>query len=157
LRACKCDPQIVDEQIVAKYDVDEKQRAEIRDWYDNLLQMMRAENVTQSGHLQISKNVLIHLNDLHAQLLAHPDKCEDYVSEYYRTLPIIVQLRSTLPEEQRAGELETCFNALYGIMVMRLQGKTISQATQDAIAQISRFIALLAKYFHEDEQQPLFN
>ena len=100
--------------------------------------------------------MLIRLNDLHQQLLADQSRFPDYHADYYRTLPHIVQLRSTLPEADRPSELETCFNALYGVMLLHLQGKEISQDTASAISQISHFIGMLAAYFKRDEEKPLF-
>ena len=67
-----------------------------------------------------------------------------------------MQLRATLPEQERPGELETCFNALYGVMLLHLQGKEISQDTAAAISQISHFIGMLAAYYKRDEEKPLF-
>lgn len=156
LRACKLDIDTVEKVIIARYDVDDKKRHEVREWYESLIQMMEMENVREKGHLRICHNVLIRLNDLHQQLMADQGRFPDYHADYYRTLPHIVQLRATLPEQERPGELETCFNALYGVMLLHLQGKDISQDTAAAIAQISHFIGMLAAYFKRDEERPLF-
>ena len=67
-----------------------------------------------------------------------------------------MELRSKSKPEEQVGELETCFNALYGILMLRLQGKQISEGTQKAVAQISYFIGMLAAYFKKDEEKPLF-
>ena len=156
LRACKLDINIVDKTIIARYDVDDKTRHEIREWYESLIQMMEMEGVAERGHIRVCHNVLIRLNDLHSQLLADQGRFPDYHADYYRTLPYIVQLRATLPEAERPGELETCFNALYGVMMLHLQGKEITQDTAAAISQISHFIGMLAAYFKRDEEKPLF-
>lgn len=155
LRACDLDMDTIDAKLVAQYDVDAKTRAEIHEWYESLLLMMLHENIKESGHLQISKNVLIRLTDIHVQLLAS-DKYPDYGAEFYRTLPFIVELRSKLPESQRSGELETCFNALYGALLLRLQGKELTPETAIAMRQIGQFIGTLAAYFRKDEEHPLF-
>ena len=91
---------------------------------------------------------------LHQALLADPS-FQDYTAEIYRTLPYIVELRSKAGDEAK-GEIETCFTALYGMLMMRLQGKETSEATRDAMAQIARFIATLARDYHLDEQDKLF-
>ena len=148
LRACHLDIDTVDKAVIARYDVDEEKRHEIRDWYESLIKMMELENVREKGHIRVCHNVLIRLND--------QGRFPDYHADYYRTLPHIVQLRATLPEDERPGELETCFNALYGVMLLHMQGKEISQDTAAAIAQISHFIGMLAAYYKRDEEQPLF-
>ena len=156
LRACHLDIDMVDKAVISRYDVDEEKRHEIREWYESLIKMMELENVRERGHIRVCHNVLIRLNDLHVQLLADQGRFPDYHADYYRTLPHIVQLRATLPEAERPSELETCFNALYGVMLLHMQGKDISQDTAAAISQISHFIGMLAAYYKRDEETPLF-
>ena len=149
IRACKLDMDTIEQAVIARYDVDDDKRAEIRDWYESLVMMMKHEHTEQSGHLQICKNVLIRLNDLHQQLLAS-DRYPEYGADYYRTLPFIVELRAREGKEVPTDELETCFNALYGVLLLRLQGKEV---TQVAIAQISHFLGLLSAYYKKNEEQ----
>lgn len=135
-------------------DLTDAQRKEMTEWYESLIEMMRLEGVAEKGHLQINRNVMSDLVHLHQALLADPS-FPDYTAEFYRTLPYIVELRSKAGDEAK-GEIETCFTALYGMLMMRLQGKETSEATRDAMAQIARFIATLARDYHLDEQDKLF-
>ena len=41
-------------------------------------------------------------------------------------------------------------------MLLRLQGKPISDSTTQALTDVSYFIGLLAAYFKKDEEKPLF-
>ena len=126
------------------------------DWYESLIDMMRREEVAQKGHLQMHRNILNDLARLNNEILADPNpKFDSYREEFYKTLPFIVELRAKSGEE-KAGEIETCFNALYGVLLLRLQGKEISAETLGAVTQIGRFIALLAKDWHLDEEDKLF-
>ncbi len=157
LRACKLDIDIVDAKIIAGFGLDDDRHREAHAWYESLIDMMRREHKKEHGHLQINDNVIIKLNDLHAQLLHDATRFPKYGAEYYKTLPFIVELRARTPEDGQRGEIETCFNALYGTLLLKLQGKTMTAATQKAIEQISHFIGLLAAYFKKDEEQPLFD
>lgn len=152
IRACKLDMNLIEQRVIARYDVDDAKRAEIRDWYESLMLMMKHEHVQQAGHLQICKNVLIRLNDLHRQLLAS-DKYPEYGADYYRTLPFIVELRAREKKDNPTDELEVCFNALYGVLLLRLQGKEVSRDTQVAIAQISHFLGLLSAFYKKEEEE----
>ncbi len=155
LRANSLDIDKIKENVIDRYpSLTDNQRREMTDWYESLIDMMRCEGVEKSGHLQINKNVIIQLVDLHQALLKDP-RFAEYTAEFYRTLPYIVELRAKAGEE-KAGEIETCFNALYGMLMLRLQGKEISPETAQAIRQISRFIALLAHNFKLDEEDKLF-
>ncbi|MCC8071512.1 MAG: DUF4924 family protein [Bacteroidales bacterium] len=140
--------------VIDRFDLTDAQRREMTEWYESLIDMMRREGVTEHGHLQMNKNVLLQLVALHQALLKDP-RFASYTAEFYRTLPFIVELRSKAGDA-KVGEIETCFNALYGMLMLRLQGKEITPETQNAIKQISRFIALLAQDFKLDEEDRLF-
>ena len=114
---------------------------------------MRSEGVTEKGHIQINKNILVWLTDLHLQLLKSP-KYPFYSATYYKALPLIVELRRKAGDEQ-TGELETCFNALYGLMMLRLQGRPVSEDTSRAMSTISQFIGMLSDYYKKDKAEPL--
>lgn len=154
IRANDLDIDKIRHNVIDRFGLDEAQSREMTEWYESLIDMMRREGVEKKGHLQINKNVITQLVDLHLALLKDP-KFQDYTAEFYKTLPYIVELRAKAGEE-KAGEIETCFNALYGMLMLRLQGKEISPDTQNAIKQISRFIAVLAHNFKLDEEDRLF-
>lgn len=154
IRANNLDIDRIKENIIDRTSLDEAQRKEVTEWYESLIDMMRREGVEKKGHLQLNKNVIIQLVELHQALLKDP-RFESYTAEFYKTLPYIVELRSKAGED-KAGEIETCFNALYGMLMLRLQSKEVTPDTEAAVKQISRFIALLAKDFHLDEADKLF-
>lgn len=154
IRAYKLDIDKIEQTLIAQYNVDAQKRTEVRDWYESLIKMMELENVRTSGHLQINKNVIIRLADLHQELLKSP-KFPEYGAEFYKTLPYIVELRAKAGEN-KVGELETCFNALYGTLMLRLQKKEISQDTIQAVTQISKFLATLSSFYKKNEEHPLF-
>lgn len=155
IRANDLDIDKIKANVIDRFQLDDTQRKQLVEWYESLIDMMRREGVEKSGHLQLNKNVIIQLTDLHLALLKDP-RFPQYTAEFYRTLPFIVELRSKAGEAP-AGEIETCFNALYGMLMLRLQSKEITPDTQKAIAQISKFIATLTRNFHLDQEDKLFD
>lgn len=155
IRANGLDIERIRENIIDRSNLDEPQRKELTEWYESLIDMMRREGVTERGHLQININVLGDLVRLHQALLQDP-KFPKYTAEFYRALPYIVELRAKSGEE-KSGEIETCFNALYGMLMLRLQQKEISPDTANAIKEISSLIGLLSHYYKLDSEDRLFN
>lgn len=143
LRANGCDMDRIHNNVVSRYP--EADRPALDKWYAGLLEMMRDEGVIQQGHLQVNRNVIISLTDLHTALLASP-KYPLYNAAYFRALPFIVELRQRNGNKDEP-EVETCFEALYGVLMLRLQGKELSPATTKAIEAISNFISMLAGYY----------
>lgn len=148
IRANHFDIDSIRRTVISQYDQPEEVKEEIARWYEELIEMMRSEGVMEKGHIQLNKNVIIALTDLHLQLLKSPKEMI-YGAAYYKTLPYIVQLRAKSGGEE-LPELETCFNAIYGFLLLRMQGKEVSSETQEAIRQISSFLALLAEKYRED-------
>ena len=154
IRANLLDIDKIEENIIKKYsNLSPEQALQLKEWYESLIDMMKREGVAEKGHLQLNNNVLIQLNDLHRRLLAD-QKFAEYSAEFYKTLPYIVEIRAKAGEN-KADELETSFNALYGIMMLRLAGKEISEETLRATRQISRMLAMLSKYYRQDYNNEL--
>ncbi|MBS7342610.1 MAG: DUF4924 family protein [Parabacteroides sp.] len=148
IRANHFDMDEIRDKVIARYNQPDEVKEEIARWYEELIEMMRSEGVKESGHIQLNKNVIITLTDLHLRLLKSPKEMI-YGAAYYKTLPYIVQLRAKSGGND-IPELETCFTAVYGYLMLRMQGKEISAETLDGIKQISSFLALLAEKYRAD-------
>ncbi len=153
IRANRFEMESIRQHVIGRYDQPEAVKAEIERWYEELIDMMRSEGVMEKGHIQLNKNVIIALTDLHLRLLKEPNEMI-YSAAYYKTLPYIVQLRAKSGGEE-VPELETCFNAIYGYLMLRMQGKEISEKTLEGIKQISTFLAILAEKYREDQRGEL--
>ena len=153
IRANGLDIDKLQESYLNRFKLEGKEADAQREWYENLIEMMRSEGVQEKGHLQINKVTLQQLEELHAQLLASP-KFPFYNAEYYKVLPYIVELRNRGANKEE-NEIETCFNSLYGVMLLRLQKKDITPNTQHAVKEISTLIGMLNDYYLKDKQEPL--
>ncbi len=188
LRAFGLDADRMAAEYIPQFGLDKEKSEAMKEWYENLIQMMREEGVTEKGHLQVNKNILILLTDLHAQLLKS-SKHPFYSAAYYKALPFIVELRAkqkkkTLSalkgispvegetmrdvrggdhadglsddgEDIVKGEIETCFDALYGVMLLRAQKKDVSVETATAIDHIAKFVGMLSDYYRKDKEGEL--
>lgn len=134
--------------------LDDSQKKQLTEWYESLIDMMRREEVTEKGHLQLNRNMLQRLVELHSALLKDP-RFGEYTKAFYAALPYIVELRAKAGDDKK-GEIETCFNALYGMLMLRLASREVSPDTVEAVKAISKFIAMLAGYFRLDDEDRLF-
>lgn len=136
------------ESYLKKFQLKDAEQKALEEWYQHLIDMMHAEGIETKGHLQINKNIIILLTDLHNELLKST-KFPFYTATYYKALPYIVELRNK-GQNKDTFELKTCFEALYGVMMLRLQQKVISKETDLAIADITKLIASLSDYYRQD-------
>ncbi len=153
IRAYGCSLSKMKEEYISKFEVtDLELHEEIVDWYGNIIRMVKQEGKKDGGHISINTILVQDLNDLNAQLLASP-KFPFYNAEYYKVLPFIVELRNKGSKD--VSEIETCLNALYGVMILRLQKKEVSQQTQNAVNEISTFLGMLSDYYIKDKTEGL--
>ena len=153
IRANRFDMDSIRRTIIAHYAQPASVKEEIAQWYQELIDMMRSEGVMEKGHIQLNKNVIIALTDLHLRLLRSTKEMV-YGATYYKTLPFIVQLRAKSGGEE-LPEIETCFNALYGYLLLKMQHKEVSAETTEAIKQITAFLALLSEKYRADMNNEL--
>ena len=169
LRAYGLDVERMAAEYVPQFGLDEEKSEALKGWYESLVEMMREEGVTERGHLQVNKNIIILLSDLHAQLLKS-SKHPMYSAMYYKVLPYIVELRGkrekvsgerlAVSEERlevrgEKGEIENCFDALYGVMLLRAQKKEVSVETATAIDHIAKFVGMLSEYYKKEKEGEL--
>ena len=81
IRANECDIDKIRENIISRYP--EEEHPALEEWYGNLVDMMRTEGVKEKGHLQINRNVIVNLTELHVELLASP-KYPYYSAAYFK-------------------------------------------------------------------------
>lgn len=140
VRAYDCSLPRIRREYVSRFNYSDEEKEEEADWIGNIIAQMNREGCREKGHLKQCQQVMQTLEEKHKELI---DNDEAYRAQYYRVLPFIVELRKK-GSHKDVSELETCFDALYGTMLLRLQHKDISPETQHAIEQISTLIAQLA-------------
>ena len=140
------------DEYISQFDYTDEQKEEETDWFGGLIRMMNEEGCREKGHLQINKIILQDMIELHNRLLAS-SRFPFYNAEYYKVLPFIVELRNKGDKDIK--EIETCLNALYGIMLLKLQQKEISSDTSRAVKEITTFIGMLSDYYVKNRDEGL--
>lgn len=146
VRANGFDPERIASAVLG-VDTDPDTRSEYVGWYEELVGMMTAEGVREKGHLQINRNIVILLSDLNNRIL-QSSGFSGYKHSYYSALPVIVEFRAKSGDNgKEKEELESCFDFMYGIWMLKMQGRMISQGTADAAKRVSAVLAQLAGYY----------
>ena len=146
VRALQLDIQKIETLLIDRVSYNDltERKAHV-EWYESLIDMMRSEDVVDSGHLQLNKNVLIDLEDVHQRIL-QSGLVPGYNAKFYHVLPYIGQLR--MKSDKGLSDLELCFNFQYGILLLKLQKKEISRETLKTQEEIAKFMVLLTKNYH---------
>jgi hypothetical protein len=153
IRVYGFDMERIEKNIVSQYTQPEKVKQEIRDWYTNLIVMMYEERIQKTGHLQFVKNTINEMNDLHLRLLN--DLGDEKYKGLYRLAEPNIQEFNRRSVHKAANDIETCFNGLYALLMLRLQKKNISAETNEAMSTFSSLLAYLSKRYKDMEEGKL--
>jgi hypothetical protein len=146
MRAYNLDIELINKNIVEKYqNINSQERKLLYEWYESIIEMMRNENVQQSGHIQLNKNTIIELCDFHQSLLKS-GKVLAYNAKFFYILPIINELRKKSPVD--ISDIEICFNFMYGIIVLSMKKNEISPETKQTCNEITKFFILLTENYN---------
>lgn len=105
--------------------------------------MMHSEGIINGGHLQLAKNALSELEDLHDELLD--------TEAPYRAVIIHLQPQLNLfkakTDRPTMSDVEACLTLLYQIMLLRLKQQPISEATEVTVKDATQLLRFLSKTY----------
>ena len=153
IRANKLDMSLIDKHIISGYKQDEDLTLEIRDWWSNLCEMMRLENKSEKGHLQINVNTVNDVNRLHNQLLKSPKQMA--YQHLYNSMAASIQEFDNKSGNALENEVEICLTAIYSSFLLKLKSQAVSEQTEAAIKTFSKLLSVLAKKFKEEQEGSL--
>lgn len=110
-------------------------------------EMMHREGIVQAGHLQLAKNALSELEDLHYSLLQ-----EDaiYRASIIRLSPSLNLLKAKT-DTPTMSDIEACLVLLYQIMLLRLQKRDISPETASVQHQATQVLQFLSRTYYDNQ------
>lgn len=147
IRSNNFDLTQISELIISKYDVTNEVQYEIKFWYQNLIEQMMKEGISNKGHLSSTLKYVEELNNLHNSLLTTVQD-KDYQEQYLKTKENISSFMLKSGGEA-TNEIHACFIALYGFLLLKLKQADISSTTKDAMATFSKLLAILVDRYNK--------
>ena len=122
-------------------------QAEANQELQDLYNMMHQENIMEAGHLQLAKNALSELEDLHEDILQQE---ATYRAAMIRLTPALNLLKAKT-NTPTMSDMEACLVLLYQIMLLRLQQREISAETEDIQKQVTQVLQYLSRTYRDQE------
>ena len=123
------------------------QQAEANQELQDLYNMMHQENIMASGHLQLAKNALSELEELHDDILQQE---VTYRAAMLRLTPALNLLKAKT-NTPTMSDIEACLILLYQVMLLRLQQREISTETEETQKQATQVLQYLSKTYRDQE------
>ena len=110
-------------------------------------EMMHREGVTQKGHVQLARNAMAELEELHQRLL---NEDASYRAAMIRLTPALNIFKSKT-DNPLMSDIEAGLTLLYQVMLLRLQQKEITPATAEAQTQVTQQLQFLSKIYRSEK------
>jgi hypothetical protein len=152
IRAFNMDIELIKIRLIPSYQVDDKTKTEIIDWYSNLVSMMEKEGIQKEGHLQFLKNLIADVNEFHIKLLA-AESDNLYPQIFHSVAGLLNELKEKSSNEK--NDIEICLDTIYGFLLLKMQNKKITTQTEDAVKRLSSWMSALSKLYKDYESGEL--
>jgi hypothetical protein len=150
IRANKLDIELVTGLLVEPLTVSEETKKEIADWYKILIDKMKKQGIVSKGHLNELDELIFELQYLHNTLL-NVIKDKKY-ERIYLSAKLNIDAFKTKLNTTTQNEVDVCLNGLYGLLLLRLKKKPVSNDTTEAMNSFSQMIAYLSSKYKTASQ-----
>lgn len=138
------------ESLFEKLGFGEDEQSELeKEWFRGLARKMKSEKLEKAGHLAELGSILGELFLLHNTLLGIL-KDKTYTNYNSKSEPFLKNLMEKAKGEQ--NPIEHILVALYGLLILRLQKKSIHEETEKAMKTFSTQMAYLSEKYNEMKQ-----
>ena len=135
----------INESIIKKFNAPNEVQFEMKFWYQNLIEQMMKEGISDKGHLSNTNTYIEELNNLHNSLLTTIQDTayqEKYINAKDNISNFIIKSGG-----EAKNEIHACFIGLYGYFLLKLKQAEISEATKDAMSSFSDLLAVLVNRY----------
>ena len=137
----------ITETVISKFNTPTEVQYDMKLWYQNLIEQMMKEGVSDKGHLSATMKHMEELNNLHNSLLTTMQDVK-YQESYLAAKDNINNFMIKSGGESR-NEIHACLNGLYGFLLLKLKRAEISSATKEAMGSFSKLLAILVERYNQ--------
>lgn len=139
----------IHEYVIKHMSKDEVILKELLLWYADIIDQMQSEKIANSKRRLSSTQVYVdELTKMHNTLLESDD---DYSRTYSKAKGDIVQYIK-LSDNSIINPIQICLNGIYGMLLLKLNGKKITPNQQKTLTAFGAVLACLSKEYNKVKQ-----
>jgi len=127
IRIYDFDMEKVQEYVIKHIPVDDK--SELVSWYKTIAKQMKKEGIKEKGHLSSVQQLVEELSKMKDELL---ESDKEFIKIYENSVPHIKKSLE-YAEGQVKDEIQACLNGIYGLLLLKMNGKNIHPDLMDSI------------------------
>lgn len=137
----------IKEHVIKPFNLDDEGEKRLKHWYEKLIERMIDERLKEHGHLEELNEIMAEVHYLHHSLMTlYQDK--EYQALVADAIQSIDELRKK-SNGRTKSDVELAMNGLFGVLVLKLKKRQVSEETQSAVKQISKMMAHLARQYNK--------
>ena len=133
----------IEKYVISHLPVSEEEKKANLDWYEKTANEMKTEGLTQNGHLGRVEELVKQLTELHEDLMKNN---KDYLALYNEALPFINN-NINLSEGKITNPIQICLNGIYGLLLLRMNGKKIDDSINKSLEHFGNVLSYLSYEF----------
>lgn len=138
IRVYDFDMEKIEEYVIKHIPLEDK--SELKQWYSQIAENMKSEGIENTGHLTEVQEIAAELSSLKDELLK-TDK--DFIKTYDEALPHIKRSLE-LSQGLIKDEIQACLNGVYGLLLLRMNGKKVPDELMESINAFGNVLSYLS-------------
>ncbi|GJM28888.1 MAG: DUF4924 domain-containing protein [Cyclobacteriaceae bacterium] len=140
IRAYNFNLEEIYKYVIQHFPVEDGMKTRIKAWYRKVANQMKKESIMKSGHLEELNQLAIELSNFNLELL----KSDQTYRKIFDQAKLHINRNSALSNGQLTNPVQICLNGIYGLLILRLNGKPVddnikqgAQAFGDVLSYLS--------------------
>ena len=147
LRAFEFDINQVERYIIAHLPLTDEEKANEKDWYEEIINKMTGGQGMIVGHLNEVQEIVSDLESLHEKLKETDPEYQLVISDARNDLDQYLKLA----DDKAMSEIQLCLNAVYGYLLLKLENRPIFDSQKDTVEKFGAILAYLSHVYQEEQ------
>jgi hypothetical protein len=140
IRVYQFDIEHIERYVIKHFPVSETEKKELKGWYQEILRQMQEEGIQERGHLSFLQKIVDKLTALHHGLI---DTDQTYEAIYQKA-KVHIDNNKELAQGQITSDVQICLNAIYGLLLLRINGKEVDESLQEGLNAFGDLLSYLS-------------
>ncbi len=147
IRVYEFDMELIKQYVIKHIPQDEVSKEETIAWYADILKSMQDQKVVEKGHLAETQKVVAKLETMKDDLI----KTDGEFKKIYLKAKAGIDDMMNMSEGKVESEVQVCFNAIYGLLIARINGREVPADLQPTLDHFGNVLSYLSYKYKQDE------
>jgi len=140
VRAYDFNLEEIEKYVISHFPLEDKDKSEVKAWYNQVIEQMKAERIEKKGHLKETEDIVKDLSDLNKELL----KSDKNYRSIYDQAKLHINRHLELSKGTITDSIQICINGIYGLMLLRLNGKKVEESQKATLNSFGDVLSYLS-------------